>query len=67
MNLISSNLTQQKLHNRDMLEKVISSVGYLARQSLGLNRDRNYQRDAEENLALHQLLLLRGEDDETLL
>ena len=54
------NASAQSLH-RGMLMKVLGSIKFLARQGLAL---RGHNNDTEGNL--HQLLLLRAEDDATL-
>ena len=55
---LKSELAKQKIENRQMLLKILSNIGFLARQSIAIRGDGD-----EENSNFIQLFKLRGEDD----
>ena len=55
---LQSELTKQKMENRQMLLKILSNIRFLARQSIAVRGDGD-----EENSNFIQLFKLRGEDD----
>ena len=55
---LQSELTKQKMENRQMLLKILSNICFLARQSIAIRGEGD-----EENSNFIQLFKLRGEDD----
>ena len=55
---MQSELTKQKIENRQMLLKILSNIRFLARQSIAIRDDGD-----EENSNFIQLFNLCGEDD----
>ena len=55
---LQSELTKQKIENRQMLLNILSNISFLARQSIAIRGDGD-----EENSNFIQLFKLRGEDD----
>ena len=55
---LQSELTKQKMENRQMLLKILANIRFLARQSIAIRGDGD-----KENSDFIQLFKLRGEDD----
>ena len=58
---LQSELTTQKMENRQTLLKILSDIRFLARQSIAIRGDGDH--GDEENSNFIQLFKLRGEDD----
>ena len=56
--ILQSELTLQKIENRQMLLKILSNIRFLAHQSIAIRGDGD-----EENSNFIQLFKLRGEED----
>ena len=65
--LLSSEYDNQRKANRQNLLKIISNIRYLARQSLPFRGNWKDETHSEFNSNFHQLLLLRAEDDPSIL